>query len=295
MLLLSTTGLIMMLLSPGSQLRMSQNIDFANMNTFEKIFRNIPNFIKYGFTKNIFILIMMLIPTNKYLIDTLKSKKYKLIIILLFNIIPILSIIQNWHHMIPIGIDNNYNGFFLTTNWYYIFYWISFLIIYLLSIIKYTKDKKNKEHIIILFLIGISSMGVMFFTPTWGERVTALYIFIIILSSTRIISEFNINIKVIKTIPILLFFTISINSGYSVANKIFDIRRESDIKEQLKNNEKTIYIYYSGIASLWNYTPFEEYHINTFKRYYQIEEKRQLKHKFLSKVEYIKYLLKGKI
>lgn len=294
MLVLSASGLLIMLLSPGSQLRMTENIEFMNMNIFEKIFRNIPNFIRYSFTKNIFILILMLIPTNKYLLDKLKNKKYKISIIILFNLIPCLSILQNWKHMIPIGINIKYSGIFLTSNWYYIFYWILFIIIYFLSIIKYVNDK-NKEHLIILFLIGISSMGVMFFTPVWGERVSALYIFIIILSSTRIISEFNNSNKIIKILPIILIFILCINLGYSIANKIFDTRRESYIKEQLENNENTIYIYYSGISSLWNYTPFEEYHVNTFKKYYKIEETIKLEVKYLSKIEYIKYLLKGKI
>jgi Kef-type K+ transport system membrane component KefB len=117
------------------------NQEFLNMNLFEKLFRNIPNFIKYTFTKNIFILIIMLLPTNKYLSEYLKNKKNKNILLIIFNIIPILSIIQNWHHMIPIGINNNYNGIFLTTNWYYIFYWIFFIIIYLLSLIKYIKKR----------------------------------------------------------------------------------------------------------------------------------------------------------
>ena len=292
MLILSIIGLILMLLSPGSQIRMNENIEFANMNLFGKIYRNIPNFIRYSFTKNIFILIMMLIPINKYILDKFKNNKYKIVIIILFNIIPCLSIFQNWHYMIPIGIDINYNGVFLTTNWYYIFYWIIFMMIYILSIIKYLEEK---DDIIILFLIGLSSMGVMFLTPVWGERVSTLYVFIIIIMSTRMISELNINYKIIKILPVMLILILSINLGYSIANKIFDMRRSNDIKEQIENNKDIIYIYYNGINSLWNYTPFEEYHVNTFKKYYCIEENKRLEVKFFNKIEYIKYLLKGEI
>ena len=134
-------------LSPGSQIRMKLNNDFNNMNLFEKIWFNIPNFIKYAFTKNIFILMLMMIPVNKYLIDYLKNKKYKKIIILLFNIIPIITIILNSIYMLPVGVNMNYNGIFRTSNWYYIFYWIVFFIIYVFALFKYIRVKKDIEYI----------------------------------------------------------------------------------------------------------------------------------------------------
>ena len=51
-----------MLMSPGSAYRkLIENIDFNNLSLFGKIKYNIPNFFLYTFTKNPYLIILMLI------------------------------------------------------------------------------------------------------------------------------------------------------------------------------------------------------------------------------------------
>lgn len=60
----SAISLSVMLLSPGSAARSAQNVDFNSLSLFEKVFGNLENFIKYLFTRNLMLLLVMLVVIN---------------------------------------------------------------------------------------------------------------------------------------------------------------------------------------------------------------------------------------
>ena len=132
----------------------------------------------------------------------------------------------------------------------------------------------------------------MLLTPVWGERVTALYILINILIITRISN----NVLVFKGTLKNLFLTLVIISYIAIItcgiiNRVFDIRRENTINKQI--NSDTIIVPVNKLQTLWNYNPWDEYHISSFKNYYNIDSSKELTLKILSAEEYIKYLIRG--
>jgi len=295
--ILSTITLLIMLLSPGSAMRMEQNISFNELNIFEKVFKNIPNLIFYIFNKNIFTLILMALPINMYLKEKIKGKK-KIPIIALFNIIPVMSIIQNIRYMIPTNLDHIwpfYNGVFATNKWYFIFYWLLFTILFIVSTIKYIKNKDEKIKTILLLLIGMVSTLVMLVTPTWGDRCVIFTIIVLIFISLKIIGykikENKFNDKCIKIILIVTTMAYILSGIYNLA---YDIRLRNYIDE-VKEKQDSITIYFNRNYLLWNYTPWNELHMKHFKMYYKIEEKTNVKIAIPTIKEVVEFILLGKM
>ena len=138
--LFAIIALIVMLMSPGTALRMKTESGFYSMNLFERMFFNIPNLIGYSLTRNIIVLIMMTI----VIIYTLKKKGVKNYLIVLFSIIPMFGVIQNVYLMFPFdfnGIDANKIGemwgAFSVYKWYFIFYWILFVVLFFYLILTF--------------------------------------------------------------------------------------------------------------------------------------------------------------
>lgn len=298
MLFLSFISLILMLKSPGSAHRMQMNLEFQQMNLFEKIFSNIPNFIRYTFTANCFILIFMMIPVTKLLSNRIKNHKLKPILLGTWNLIPVLSILQNIQYMIPFNLENHIHfykeGIFLTSNWYFIFYWILFGILFLLSIFEFIKEKKEAWFYFGLTLVGVISMVVMLLTPTWGERVSALFILIVLITTTKLISCMEFRFKkgsaLLKVFfAFVLFFTISC----AIVNKGYDMRRKEQIKLAIEQKKPEIVLQTNLLNSLWNYEPWVSLHMQYFKRYYNIPEETKVTLKVSTSREWLKYLIFG--
>lgn len=287
MFILSAISLIIMLKSPGSAIRLAENPEFNNLSILSKIITNIPNFISYAFARNVIPLIFMMISINIMLKNRIKNK----LLIIIYNIIPAITIIENLIYMVPIYFEQKF--IINTTNWYYIFYWITFGLLFIYSIYYHIKDRKERNFLLILMLTGIISLLVMLITPTWGERVSILYIWIIIIITSKIFSiVYKSNRKIEKTYKIFLILYVVLILGYAIENKVFDIRRNNSIKNSL--NENKIYIYTNKASTLWNYNPWDDYHLNTFKRYYNIEEK-EVELIVPTTKEWINYMLYGKI
>lgn len=296
MLIVASLSLIIMLISPGSQIRLNLDFGFSNLNIFEKIFKNIPNFIYYVFTKNIFILIFMLIPIDIFINKKLTTK-YKRIIIVLFNIISILSIIQNIIYMIPFNIADKiyiYNGIFMTNNWYFIIYWIIFGLLFLFSICHSIKNKDEKIKTLIIIITVVSSCLAMLVTPSWGDRVTVLCTLTLLFISIKLINN-NLTIKNKYKSLIKIFFgiTIACYSLVSIYNFIFEIRRTEHIKKAIDNNDEAIYLYTNHNYLLWNYNPYTEYHIMTYKMYRHIDKNVKVETVTSTINELYKYIVYG--
>ncbi len=288
MLLSSSISLLIMLKSPGSEIRSEETIWFSQMSIFSKVFYNLPSFIEYTFNKNAIITLSILILIDKMLISKFKNLPYKIPLIVLFDIIPIITILNNIINILPLNISLKLPNL---TNWYYIFYYLIFTIAWFYTIIYFIEDKKERNFLIILLLVAFISSFVMTLTPVWGSRVIALYILINILIITTISSNIlTFNKPLNKIFLIIVIITILTSILYGIINKIFDIRRKNTIDNQIDN--AIIYIPANYLNTLWNYNPCDDYHIQTFKEYYDISNK-EIKIQNINFSEYINYLIRG--
>lgn len=295
MLIFSMISLIFMLKSPGSANRMYEEKYFMDMSLLGKVFYNIPNFIYYTYNRNAIILFFMIIIINKMFYQLLKKRKtIFLIVTILFNIIPLISIIENIGYILPIEINFNW-GNFNTANWHYVFYWIIFTGTWFYAIYYFLKEYQEKWFLIILVLIGFASVFVMVMTPVWGDRVTALYVFSTIFVITRILSIIYTSNKInYKFLKLLLVISLLRIGGYSLINSVFDMRRVNLINQQVSSEAEVILLPVNKLDTLWQYNPYGEYHLKVFKDYANISDKEVVMKTFSWK-EYIIYLLKGEI
>lgn len=284
--LFAIIALIVMLMSPGTALRMKTESGFYSMNLFERMFFNIPNLIGYSLTRNIIVLIMM----TTVIIYTLKKKGVKNYLIVLFSIIPVFGVIQNVYLMFPFdfnGIDANKIGemwgAFSVYKWYFIFYWILFVVLFFYSIIYLVSDKKEKMFLIFLSLVAGVAISSMLVSPTWGERTAIFTEIVFLIVSLRLLKncfnpKFNKIIYIFLGIIIVYFVTMFIF--------IFIIQNDRDeyIKEQLQDkNVQQIEVYDQFITYVWTRGPWGDYHTRVFKQYYGIPEEKSIKiidHKF---------------
>lgn len=304
MLLLSCSSLTCMLLSPGSRARMEMSSEFYQLTIFERILRNLPNLVYYMFFANGIVLLIMMFPVSYTIGKQIKNKVVKYIVLFIWNIIPFITIIQNLNTTLPINfllklipIKVTIPYLFPKTAWYVILYWALFTFIFLLSIFYIIKNKDEALKLCLFTMVGISSMLVMLFTPTWGERVSALYVFTIFIVSIKLISIIYSNPQKIFTNMIYMFL-ILFSMYYSVItihNYIFDMWRIKNI-EQVKEQQKTeLLLYANRMPLLWNYDPWGEYHLKTFCSYYQIPENVKVKLIVPNKEQWFIYLKNGKV
>lgn len=234
MLILASFSLIMMLLSPGSQIRMEMNQEFYQLSLFERIFHNIPKLIYYMFFTNGIVTLVMLIPINYVIFQKISKKTIKYCSLFLFNIIPILTILQSIILLIPIDLTVFPNFDILSSSdWYVILYYLLFTILFLYTIIYIIKDKDEIIKMEILELVGILSLLVMLVTPTWGDRVSVLYAFSTFTVTINLISKIGINRSKVFSYSIITWLILMVIYYLTLFSMIylFNIRRENDIKK----------------------------------------------------------------
>lgn len=289
-LILSSTSLIIMLLSPGSHDRnLTENTLFNSLNIFEKVIYNIPNLNFYLFFKNTTMILLMLIPIIYYL---LKKKKYLTTGII--SSVSILLLINNIYYMLPMKFEFlEPLKFINTSNPLYIIYWLVYSILFILSINKIIIDKRKKSFIYLLLITGITSSLVMLILPTWGDRITLYSYITIIISSIILIDNIIKNDhKISKYLNITLYFTYILFITCFISIYKVNNYREKYIKEQLDNNVETIEIIRNPFMYIWNNNPQSEYFIKTYKSYMDIETNIEIKQ--LSMKEYLNILLRSK-
>ena len=285
--IISSISLGIMLMSPGSRARSTENEWFNSLPIYSKIIHNFGNFNQYLFTRNIMLLILMQIVINK----ALCIKKVRTWKIILLNIIPLITIITNIRYYTPV--DISFLNFKVPTilnfsRGYFIFVWIIFSLLYLYSI--YVIMNKDKEKMLYYyFLIGMSLVSVltMLILPVWGDRVTLLAVITVSAISVLIINEF-IGKKTYKfLIPLLVILCVNyIFFGYMVHS--IDAERLDRIQAQ-RNNEE-IEILYNPVKYVWNNNILTEYFDTTYKKYLDLDSSIVFTHNELSFNEYIKLM-----
>jgi len=297
--IISFISLIIVLTNPGIEVEAINNIDFNSLSFIDKISTNIPNLISYVFTNNPFLLIFMLIPTNYLLHIKTKNYIYSRLMLILFNIIPLFSIICNFNSMVPVNINliiNKYDGIFLIENWYFIFYWIFLIGLFIYSVIELIPERKKRNYCLLLIMIAILSIiPLLILSSTWSYNMVILFMFIMLAVSCVLLVEMKIKIwpwLVKPIVALLIIYYITIMSLTFYINKT----RENYIEEQLAVNDKLIYIKANPFHLTWEPNPIcSSKNIKYFREYYKIPKNTTIEVKYFGILERIEKNVKKDI
>lgn len=281
-LIISLISFLTMILSPGTALRVAYEASvFNQVSIFEKVMINIPNFIKYTFTENIFLLLIFPI-SFLYLSFSKIKNTYLRVILLIVNVIPYMTVILNFANSSLLSQSaiassiKNFN-FLYEMNAAMLIYWILYLSVFFVLIIMYFK---NNPKVIFYFIIGIMSNGVMLMSPVWGARTSLFTVYMLIVVNLFIFSDMVSKIKNTKffifsgkgAIFVIMFIYIILYYNVNLQND----KRESDIKIQLDQNKQMIEIECIPDYALWGINSQADYHVKTFKQYYKIPDEKTI-------------------
>lgn len=268
--LISLTSLIIMLKSPGSMARMELNKDFYDLSILERILSNKYQLMNYTYTRNIYMIVLMIIPIFYTIFSKIKSKKTRLISGILFSIIPIITIIN--HVLSLINIELIKVGINVESNLICFIYWVIFTILYILSILFSKMDKENKINTLFMFFIGSISICSLLVTPVFGDRASFFTVVVFVAVSLKLISYLDIKIpKFIENILKIIFGLIVVfYLMMFILIAVLEHKRVEIINKELDNNSNVITLKSNPIPFLWNNNPSNEFHLETFKNYYKI-------------------------
>ncbi len=274
-LFFSSIGFILMIISPGSAGRLqTEDQLFYHLSLISKIKSNIPNFIYYTLLTNIPLLMVIGI-CILLLLKFIERKEIrillKIMISILWGYILIMCTLKQLGHSILWAFFQQHLLFFFVP-----FLFVFVLFVYLFM--KYLK-KEVKLRYLALIVTGISSNAVMIISPVWGGRVA------IFTNVLLFISFLYLDLELLKQkkfprmtrglgILSMVLFVVYLGMYYHVYE--FTKFREKSIREQIQNKENPIIVYTSPNNLLWGNNPGDEYHIKTFKEYYQIPSQTEI-------------------
>ena len=278
-------GFGILMLSPGSRLRMGTTPEFYNMSLFEKLDVNIPSVIihNFGIYTRVFTLVFFAI--GLYLtyinVKNSKNKNTKVLnsIALISNgLILFFSIIKPESYFSWV-----YN--YKTMTWFKtIALWLIViqLALFAYSVILYFVKEKNYL-LPILFISSLGTHAVMLMAPYYSLRCSMVMQFvdfiIILYVLSKVFMGKNKYILIIPFVIICLFNYVEITYGYYRNNAINQYNHDVliDARDRIKNGEKidrVVLIKMKDIAYA-NNEPYEinrEYIKNYMRIYYQLPE-----------------------
>ncbi len=259
----------------------------------KSIFDNIPCFIDNIFSKNIVLVILGAIPINYYLNEKLNGHTYGRVVITLFDLFLFFSLCYNFLYYSPVNLNliiSKYNGIFATENWYYIFYFIMYLVLFFLSMNYYIKNKRLKNTLNTYYYLSIVLMILLIVSPIF-DKGNVIFIVFTILMITCINAE-EIEVKVYEP---LVKLSISLLVVYYLSmfgiTKYIDYTRNDYIEEQLKAGSENIEVKANPIYLVWRYNP-DYFQRNDFKKYYNIDKNQTIEVKYFGIFEKIEKKVK---
>ena len=251
MTIMSIFGLVIQMVSPGTRNRIEiDDAAFAEMNVFEKVLSNMPNFVKFTYILNPIMVLVFVSALNTLVINKEKNNIVKWISIAFLSIIPIITIVANLNTILPFEIDifktiNTKLAFICNAdNIFVILYWIIFTIYSLFAIIRYC-NKETKLETLLIYIVGMISVGAMMVTTVWHARAAFATMMTIYIISLKILSEeeYKRYFNMFKYVIIVCFVTLS--ASYliiynSVRLNVID-RNEYIIKEAKAGSKEINY------------------------------------------------------
>ncbi|MBQ6323976.1 MAG: hypothetical protein IJI22_03990 [Bacilli bacterium] len=270
-LIISITSFLSMFFSPGNQYRTSvENIDFNKLSIIKKLLYNLPNFTYYTYTINTLLLLVIFIGSILLIKNSIKNKYLKIFLYLYETPSVFLGII---YLLVELKVSN----ISIYQNNIVIIYYLILTIINFYLILKNKKDF-TKNRALFFYIIGIFSNTVMLLSPTWGYR-TSLATYLFLTTSYLIIID-----NYIKENKLLTYGLYSCNILGVLFYSIFYINIHKAYLDNLKaintgkkNNKKIIEITAYPNFAPCNINPNNDYHLNKFYEYYNINKNTEIK------------------
>ncbi len=270
-------GAFLMLISPGSQARaLVDDINFHQLSLIGKIKFNIPNFLHYTFLCNIPFLILVFILT---LLLCQKLEKFKFFITFLVRIFFLFLISTLLLHQMNIS---NILWDFLFLHLYLLVFVIGIFVLFLFYLFLKNFSFSKLTFFFFSIIIGLSSNFIMFLSPVWGGRVALfttivlffsfLYFLFMMIEERKI--RFSTFIVPVCFVFLFSFMLFTLFQYYQVYR--FTVLREKCIKNQLEKNSSYITIYTMPKLLLWGNDPYDDFHIEYFKKYYHISDDKKI-------------------
>ena len=272
---ISIIGFLIIYLSPGAHARANE-MAFSHYSLIKKVLVNIPNFINFTFISNTILIILLSMLIVLFINKHSKGIK-KIIAISLISIIPILTIINNLLSLIyersskARFISDKISYFVNPNNIVTILFWFFIIIVLIIINIDHIKKTDNYKAIF-FFIVGLIANIAMLLSPIWGGRTALFTIILLTINILILFEDYNFKISKLLSITIsicsvsyLLLLIILYNSVYRQQKN-----REEMIKEQLDSKNEVITIERFPEDVLWNSNAWNEFHENSFKKYYGI-------------------------
>lgn len=254
---------------------------------------NIPYFIENVFSRNIILIILGAIPINLYLNERLKGHTYGRVVVTLFDLVLVFSCCYNFFYYSPVNLNlilSKYHGIFATENWYYIFYFVIYLILFVISINYFLKNRRLKNTLNSYFISSILLMIFLLISPMFDKGNIVFIVFTIILITTILAKEIEINVypKLVKlSISLLVIYYLSMFG----ITKYIDYTRENYIKEQINSGDNNIEVKANPLYLIWRYNP-DYFQSKDFKKYYHIADDKTIEVKYFGIFEKIEKQVK---
>lgn len=261
---------------------------------YNVILGNISYLIDRVFSNNILLIIIGAIPINFYLSEKLKDNTYRRVVITLFDMILVFSLTYNFFYYSPVNLNlvlSKYSGIFATENWYYIIYFLTYMVLFVLSMNYYIKNRKLHKTLNIFTISSLILMIFLLISPIFDRGNIIFIIFTIILITCILAKEMNtkVYIKIAKISVILL--TVYYVSMFGII-KYIDNTRTDYIEEQLDTIDTNIEVKANPLYLVWRYNPVDYFQIKDFKKFYEIPETYTIEVKYFGIFEQIEKKVK---
>lgn len=247
-------------------------------NDFSGYLERTTKYITNVFSRNIILILLGAIPINYYLNDLFKDFLYKRVIITLFDLILVFSLAYNFTYYSPVNIAliiDRYFGVFAVENWYYIFFFAAYMILFFLSILKYIGNRRTKVFFKLFSILCLIFSLFIYSSPMWNEGENIFVIIFLVASISLLLKELDI-ILLPKITSILTIFLIGYYLSIFGMTKYIDVKRNDYIEEQLEVNTNIIEVKANPFFLLYRYNPKEIYQQKDFKEYYEIPKDKEI-------------------
>ena len=273
----SFIGAFLMLISPGSRARMAlDDTVFHQLSLIGKIKFNVPNFLHYTFLCNIPFLLLAFV-LMLYLCRNLKKfRVFASFLVSIFFLFFIITLVLYQFHI------SNFLWDFCFRHIYFLVFLISVFILFFIFLLFQTLPWSKLKLFFFSLLIGLSSNFIMLLSPVWGGRVGLFTVLVLFFTFFYFFLNFLEKQKssfpsfVLPTCFVFLFgFMLFIFFQYYQVFQ-FTLLRQESITKQLEKDTPYITIYTMSKPLLWGVDPYDDFHVEYFKKYYHIPDDKKL-------------------
>ena len=281
-IVISLAGFIVMRMSPGSAYRyLTDNAAFAELGLIEKLAYNMPNFVQLSFMENKYLisilsLTIVFLAFRKY--RNHGNGIYELLIVAAYELVTCVvlfsNILVNRFGMDFFGIFSDYANPLV---W---IYWITYVVLAFVLIIRYVYDIQARERILFFLLLGGASSVIMLMSPIFGARSVLYFTYYIGMVVVLMFNELEIRDE---KILILLWVVSAVLIARKTNEYIYKYRLVNSLQEERLSiiqyyidNPDIKEVHIPRMPPLTVHSAdieeYDTYHQEVFKRYYGLGE-----------------------